>query len=192
MEKDIQAHKFIEAGQYNSHLYGTSVQSVREVAEQVGPSGHPALFLLPSSHPMAFLQLSLTLFLSVSFPTGSRLRSSTSFSSWVTLSDCLLSCALLLPPASSPFFSSLLLGFSHMLLLPPSPSSLFPLSPLAKNDNVCWSYIQLSDYLIFIFFLMTINPMKAKATMSILLTTCLQANCHVYKRYSMFVELIND
>ncbi|CAO2643891.1 Disks large homolog 4, partial [Lemmus lemmus] len=36
MEKDIQAHKFIEAGQYNSHLYGTSVQSVREVAEQQG------------------------------------------------------------------------------------------------------------------------------------------------------------
>ncbi|XP_073479617.1 disks large homolog 4 isoform X5 [Aquarana catesbeiana] len=36
MEKDIQSHKFIEAGQYNGHLYGTSVQSVREVAEQVG------------------------------------------------------------------------------------------------------------------------------------------------------------
>ncbi|XP_051781259.1 disks large homolog 4 isoform X2 [Erpetoichthys calabaricus] len=36
MEKDIQSHKFIEAGQYNSHLYGTSVQSVREVAEQQG------------------------------------------------------------------------------------------------------------------------------------------------------------
>lgn len=51
MEKDIQAHKFIEAGQYNSHLYGTSVQSVREVAEQVGPSGHPVLFLLPSPPP---------------------------------------------------------------------------------------------------------------------------------------------
>ncbi|XP_060899562.1 disks large homolog 1-like isoform X12 [Labrus mixtus] len=34
MEKDIQDHKFIEAGQYNSHLYGTSVQSVREVAEK--------------------------------------------------------------------------------------------------------------------------------------------------------------
>uniref|UniRef100_A0A672PR86 Discs large MAGUK scaffold protein 4 n=1 Tax=Sinocyclocheilus grahami TaxID=75366 RepID=A0A672PR86_SINGR len=34
MEKDIQNHHFIEAGQYNSHLYGTSVQSVREVAEQ--------------------------------------------------------------------------------------------------------------------------------------------------------------
>ncbi|XP_034411432.1 discs large homolog 1-like protein isoform X4 [Cyclopterus lumpus] len=34
MEKDIQDHRFIEAGQYNAHLYGTSVQSVREVAEK--------------------------------------------------------------------------------------------------------------------------------------------------------------
>ncbi|XP_061096209.1 disks large homolog 1 isoform X20 [Conger conger] len=34
MEKDIQDHKFIEAGQYNNHLYGTSVQSVREVSEK--------------------------------------------------------------------------------------------------------------------------------------------------------------
>uniref|UniRef100_A0A672SII4 Disks large homolog 1 n=1 Tax=Sinocyclocheilus grahami TaxID=75366 RepID=A0A672SII4_SINGR len=34
MERDIQEHKFIEAGQYNSYLYGTSVQSVREVAEK--------------------------------------------------------------------------------------------------------------------------------------------------------------
>ncbi|XP_067110084.1 discs large homolog 1-like protein isoform X2 [Osmerus mordax] len=34
MEKDIQDHKFIEAGQYNNHLYGTSVQSVHEVAEK--------------------------------------------------------------------------------------------------------------------------------------------------------------
>uniref|UniRef100_A0A6I8QB50 Disks large homolog 1 n=1 Tax=Xenopus tropicalis TaxID=8364 RepID=A0A6I8QB50_XENTR len=34
MEKDIQDHRFIEAGQYNSHLYGTSVQSVKEVAER--------------------------------------------------------------------------------------------------------------------------------------------------------------
>ncbi|XP_042606501.1 disks large homolog 4-like [Cyprinus carpio] len=33
MEKDIQSHRFIEAGQYNNHLYGTSVQSVRQVAE---------------------------------------------------------------------------------------------------------------------------------------------------------------
>jgi len=35
MEHDIQNHCFIEAGQYNGNLYGTSVQSVQEVAEQV-------------------------------------------------------------------------------------------------------------------------------------------------------------
>lgn len=35
MERDIQNHLFIEAGQYNENLYGTSVQSVREVAESV-------------------------------------------------------------------------------------------------------------------------------------------------------------
>uniref|UniRef100_A0A8C4QU26 Discs, large homolog 2 (Drosophila) n=1 Tax=Eptatretus burgeri TaxID=7764 RepID=A0A8C4QU26_EPTBU len=34
MERDIQDHRFIEAGQYNGHLYGTSVQSVRAVAEK--------------------------------------------------------------------------------------------------------------------------------------------------------------
>ncbi|XP_067370096.1 disks large homolog 4-like isoform X6 [Channa argus] len=34
MEREIQEHKFIEAGQYNNHLYGTSIQSVREVAEK--------------------------------------------------------------------------------------------------------------------------------------------------------------
>lgn len=38
MERDIQSHRFIEAGQYNNHLYGTSVQSVRQVAEQVSPA----------------------------------------------------------------------------------------------------------------------------------------------------------
>ena len=37
MEKDIQDHLFIEAGQYNENLYGTSVASVREVAEKVRP-----------------------------------------------------------------------------------------------------------------------------------------------------------
>ncbi|CAF92678.1 unnamed protein product, partial [Tetraodon nigroviridis] len=44
MERDIQSHRFIEAGQYNNHLYGTSVQSVRQVAEQVRPATptHPA------------------------------------------------------------------------------------------------------------------------------------------------------
>ncbi|XP_056895367.1 discs large homolog 1-like protein isoform X5 [Takifugu flavidus] len=34
MEGEIQEHKFIEAGQYNNHLYGTSIQSVKEVAEK--------------------------------------------------------------------------------------------------------------------------------------------------------------
>lgn len=37
MERDIQNHLFIEAGQYNDNLYGTSVASVREVAEKVIP-----------------------------------------------------------------------------------------------------------------------------------------------------------
>ena len=32
MEKDIANHMFIEAGQYNNNLYGTSVASVREVS----------------------------------------------------------------------------------------------------------------------------------------------------------------
>merc|ERR1712045_425609 len=32
MERDIQTHLFIEAGQYNDNLYGTSVQSVIDVA----------------------------------------------------------------------------------------------------------------------------------------------------------------
>jgi guanylate kinase len=35
MERDIQNHLFIEAGQYNDNLYGTSVASVREVSETV-------------------------------------------------------------------------------------------------------------------------------------------------------------
>ncbi|KAG2464622.1 DLG3 protein, partial [Polypterus senegalus] len=34
MEKDIQENKFIEAGQFNENLYGTSIQSVRAVAER--------------------------------------------------------------------------------------------------------------------------------------------------------------
>lgn len=42
MEKDIQEHKFIEAGQYNDNLYGTSVQSVKYVAERVSVK-HSAL-----------------------------------------------------------------------------------------------------------------------------------------------------
>ena len=35
MQADIQTHLFIEAGQYNENLYGTSVQSVKDVALQV-------------------------------------------------------------------------------------------------------------------------------------------------------------
>lgn len=49
MEQEIQEHKFIEAGQYNNHLYGTSIQSVKEVADKVsvqsrswGEGGHNA------------------------------------------------------------------------------------------------------------------------------------------------------
>ena len=40
MERDIQNHLFIEAGMYNDNLYGTSVASVREVAEKVGTLTH--------------------------------------------------------------------------------------------------------------------------------------------------------
>jgi len=35
MERDIENHMFIEAGQYCDNLYGTSIQSVKEVAQQV-------------------------------------------------------------------------------------------------------------------------------------------------------------
>lgn len=35
MERAIQDHHFIEAGQYNENLYGTSVSSVKEVADKV-------------------------------------------------------------------------------------------------------------------------------------------------------------
>ena len=38
MEGDIQNHLFIEAGQYNDNLYGTSVASVKAVAEKVDKS----------------------------------------------------------------------------------------------------------------------------------------------------------
>uniref|UniRef100_A0A1I8IPF9 PDZ domain-containing protein n=1 Tax=Macrostomum lignano TaxID=282301 RepID=A0A1I8IPF9_9PLAT len=39
MERDIAEHLFIEAGQYNGNLYGTSVSSVRRVAQR--PALHP-------------------------------------------------------------------------------------------------------------------------------------------------------
>ncbi|KAK1876005.1 Disks large like 4 [Dissostichus eleginoides] len=47
MERDIQSHRFIEAGQYNSHLYGTSVQSVRQAS---GSTASPRrIFIRPRS-----------------------------------------------------------------------------------------------------------------------------------------------
>jgi len=35
MERDIDNHLFVEAGQFNNNLYGTSIQSVKEVSQQV-------------------------------------------------------------------------------------------------------------------------------------------------------------
>lgn len=52
MEKDIQDHKFIEAGQYNNHLYGTSVQSVRQVAEKVQQSLYKMFYNVSTYWPI--------------------------------------------------------------------------------------------------------------------------------------------
>ena len=35
MERDIQAHLFIEAGRYKENLYGTSIKAVQHVANEV-------------------------------------------------------------------------------------------------------------------------------------------------------------
>lgn len=35
MEHDIENHLFVEAGQYSDNLYGTSIQSVKDVAANV-------------------------------------------------------------------------------------------------------------------------------------------------------------
>ena len=35
MEQDIENHLFVEAGQFKENLYGTSIQSVKDVAQQV-------------------------------------------------------------------------------------------------------------------------------------------------------------
>lgn len=56
MEKDIQDSKFIEAGQFNDNLYGTSIQSVRAVAERVsawgtGPCAAQGLWCLLQPRP---------------------------------------------------------------------------------------------------------------------------------------------
>ncbi|XP_029939163.1 discs large homolog 1-like protein isoform X5 [Salarias fasciatus] len=61
MEREIQEHKFIEAGQYNNHLYGTSIQSVREVADKgkhciLDVSGNAIKRLqMAGLHPIAIL-----------------------------------------------------------------------------------------------------------------------------------------
>ncbi|KAL7979605.1 hypothetical protein Chor_004763 [Crotalus horridus] len=55
MEKDIQDSKFIEAGQFNDNLYGTSVQSVRAVAER--PSRLPSTCLFRRSRDAEVLCL---------------------------------------------------------------------------------------------------------------------------------------
>uniref|UniRef100_A0A8C6UDM1 Disks large homolog 1 n=1 Tax=Neogobius melanostomus TaxID=47308 RepID=A0A8C6UDM1_9GOBI len=61
MEQEIQEHKFIEAGQYNNHLYGTSIQSVKEVADKgkhciLDVSGNAIKRLqLAGLHPIAIL-----------------------------------------------------------------------------------------------------------------------------------------
>jgi guanylate kinase/C-terminal processing protease CtpA/Prc len=59
MEKDIQAHLFIEAGRYKENLYGTSIKAVRDVAEQgkhciLGVSGYAIRRLQAANlHPIA-------------------------------------------------------------------------------------------------------------------------------------------
>lgn len=35
MQEDVRSNQFIEAGQFQDNLYGTSINSVREVAELV-------------------------------------------------------------------------------------------------------------------------------------------------------------
>lgn len=64
MEKDIQDNKFIEAGQFNDNLYGTSIQSVRAVAERVSVGWHSWDQDTSSPNPDAFgssLPLSMSL-----------------------------------------------------------------------------------------------------------------------------------
>lgn len=59
MERDIQAHLFIEAGRYKENLYGTSIKAVQEVANQgkhciLGVSGYAIRRLqMADLHPIA-------------------------------------------------------------------------------------------------------------------------------------------
>lgn len=44
MERDVKNNLFIEAGQFQNNLYGTSIQAVREVANSVINLKKPNLF----------------------------------------------------------------------------------------------------------------------------------------------------
>jgi len=59
MEHDIQNHFFIEAGQYNGNLYGTSVSSVVEVAEQVSNCASENIGMLATTTAMTTVSLYL-------------------------------------------------------------------------------------------------------------------------------------
>lgn len=59
MERDIQCHQFIEAGQYNGNLYGTSVQSVREVAEKVRSCALSDVRLLCEFNLQSYIKVTL-------------------------------------------------------------------------------------------------------------------------------------
>ena len=117
MELDIQNHLFIEAGQYNGNLYGTSVASVRQVADTgkhciLDVSGNAIKRLqIAGLHPIAVLikAKSLAVLTLVTPPPLSSL-------SWslTTLPITILS----------------LHSFSHLSSLSPSLSSLMSLSSL--------------------------------------------------------------
>jgi guanylate kinase len=44
MERDVKNNLFIEAGQYQGNLYGTSIRAVQEVANTVCFSSHYKLY----------------------------------------------------------------------------------------------------------------------------------------------------
>jgi len=46
IERDMQTSMFIEAGQFNENMYGTSVQAVMDVAKTVRYTTPPSLILI--------------------------------------------------------------------------------------------------------------------------------------------------
>ena len=59
MERDIQNHLFIEAGQFNDNLYGTSIASVRDVSDLV------SFYILLTNQVLTVPCKSLQLFYSI-------------------------------------------------------------------------------------------------------------------------------